>query len=260
MKKLWLCILIILMTVVVVPVAAFEWNWSKDGWSGWSHTASWSGTEVGPNYEYGPLISEGYGIHGTYTNLNPGTCSASVERTFIDSSGNGWDTITFKGLLSLSDVPAGRWMKIHVNGQEVFSGTALSYPPGNNQDFEIERTFPQSNTVTINISHGQNPCWGTTFLMYHNSLKLTGKTPVAIQELITKVNGLGLPKGIERGLLAKLDVAEKKIIQEQYTPARNTLNAFINEVNAQRGKALTGTQADELITNAQQIINAIPGN
>jgi len=80
-----------------------------------------------------------------------------------------------------------------------------------------------------------------------------------VQDLINKVDGLGLPKGIEQALLAKLDTAEKKIIQEQYTPARNTLNAFINQVNAQRGKTLTSAQANDLIATAQRIITSIPG-
>jgi hypothetical protein len=80
-----------------------------------------------------------------------------------------------------------------------------------------------------------------------------------VQGLRIKVYELSLPSGIENGFIAKLKAAEKKITQEQYTPARNTLNAFINQVNAQRGKALTGTQADELIAIAQRIINSIPG-
>ena len=89
---------------------------------------------------------------------------------------------------------------------------------------------------------------------------ITVKTPAqAVQDLIIKVDGLGLPKGIEQSLLAKLDVAQKKITKEQYTPARNTLNAFINEVNAQRGKTVTVSQANELIAIAQRIINSIPG-
>ena len=80
-----------------------------------------------------------------------------------------------------------------------------------------------------------------------------------VQDLINNVDELGLPNGIEQGLLAKLDTAEKKIAQEHYTPARNTLNAFINQVNAQRGKTLSDTQAQELISIAQEIINSIPG-
>jgi len=103
-----------------------------------------------------------------------------------------------------------------------------------------------TGTRTRLSTEGNEPDWGCT-------------PTEAVRDLITKVDGKGLPKGIEQSLLAKLNVAEKKITQEQYTPARNTLKAFINEVNAQRGKALTTAQANDLIATAQRIINAIPG-
>ena len=68
---------------------------------------------------------------------------------------------------------------------------------------------------------------------------ITVKAPAeTVQDLITKVHGLGLPPDIEKGLIDKLTTARMKITQKQYTPARNTVNAFINQVNAQRGKAL----------------------
>jgi hypothetical protein len=60
-------------------------------------------------------------------------------------------------------------------------------------------------------------------------------------------------------LLATLDALNKKITQAQNTPARNTLNTFINHVNAQRGKALTTDQANELIATVLRIINTIFG-
>ena len=154
--------------------AAIIWNWFVDGWNGWSHSASWSGTPSGPNYEYGPFIVNGHGEHGAFISLYGGIANVTVGHTFNDLTGKGWNTITFNGNITGSDVPAGRWMKINVNGQEVFSGNALSYPPGNNQqDFKIQRTFPQSSTVTINISHGQNPAYYSYFVMDFNSLKLT---------------------------------------------------------------------------------------
>jgi len=43
------------------------------------------------------------------------------------------------------------------------------------------------------------------------------------------------------------------------TAAINLMFAFIHSVEAQRGKALTITQADALVSAAQQIISALGG-
>ena len=43
----------------------------------------------------------------------------------------------------------------------------------------------------------------------------------------------------------------------QENAAINKLNAFINQVEAQRGKKITDGQADELIAKAQGIIDSI---
>lgn len=150
-----------------------EWIWSRDGWDGWSHEASWSGTQTGPCSEYGPVIVDDHGEHGTDVNLLRGSTTARVQRQFTDASGTGWNTLTFVGLLTASDVPGGRWMTIEVNGQQVFAGTASQVPPGNGQVFEINVPFPQSDEVNVSISHGQSPAWGTRFAMQYHSLDLT---------------------------------------------------------------------------------------
>jgi hypothetical protein len=53
----------------------------------------------------------------------------------------------------------------------------------------------------------------------------------------------------------------KRTVQgiEYQTTDRTTFSAFINEVHAQRGKAITVSPANEVIAIAQRIINAIPG-
>jgi len=154
-------------------VAANEWIWSRDEWDGWSHDASWSGREVGPCSEYGPVIVDDHGEHGTDVNLLRGSTTARVERQFTDASGRGWNTLTFVGLLDASDVPGGRWMTIEVNGRQVFAGTASQVPPGNGRMFEISVPFPQLDAVNVSISHGQNPAWGPRFAMQYHSLSLT---------------------------------------------------------------------------------------
>lgn len=150
-----------------------EWIWSRDGWDGWSHEATWSGTVVGPCSEYGPVIVDDHGEHGINVNLRAGSTTARIERQFTDASGTGWNTLTFTGLLTASTVPHGRWMTIEVNDQQVFAGTASQVPPGNGQMFEISVPFPQSDEVNVRISHGQNPAWGPRFAMEYHSLNLT---------------------------------------------------------------------------------------
>lgn len=61
--------------------------------------------------------------------------------------------------------------------------------------------------------------------------------PPTPQDLIDKINTMGLEKGLTNSLTAKLKTAEV---------TENNLNAFINEVEAQNGKGLTEGQATEL--------------
>jgi hypothetical protein len=155
-----------------------RWDWSTDGWGDWQHSWSVSGTEVGPNSEYGPVIVndpvEGiHGEHGTDTNLLAGSTQSWVWKTFTDPSGTGWNTITFNGLMTASDVPGGRWMTIDINGNEVFGGTASQSPPGNGVPFEITESFPQSSSVTVKISNGQNPAWGPRFAMHYYNITMS---------------------------------------------------------------------------------------
>lgn len=149
------------------------WNWATDGWGDWQHTYSYSGTEVGYNGEYGPVMVDNHGEHGTESNLLAGSTQSSVWKTFTDPSGTGWNTVEFSGLLSGSDVPGGRWMTMDINDNQVFGGTASDTPPGNGVPFTITRTFPQSSSVTVKIASGQNPAWGPRFLMQFYSVKLS---------------------------------------------------------------------------------------
>ncbi|OPX62881.1 MULTISPECIES: hypothetical protein [unclassified Methanoregula] len=117
--------------------------------------------------------------HGTDTNLLAGSTESSVWHTFTDPSGTGWNTITFRGLMTGSDVPGGRWMTIDVNGNQVFGATASDTPPGNGVPFEITRSFAQSPTATVKIANGQNPAWGPRFAMHYYSVTLSRQSTTA---------------------------------------------------------------------------------
>jgi len=81
-----------------------------------------------------------------------------------------------------------------------------------------------------------------------------------IAELLEEVAGLGLPRGIENSLMAKLNAALGALEDENENndaAAINTLGAFINAVEAQRGKKIPEAEADALIAAAQEIIELL---
>jgi hypothetical protein len=74
------------------------------------------------------------------------------------------------------------------------------------------------------------------------------------------VEDLNLQQGIDNSLDAKLEAAKKALedLNENNDGAAiNSLQAFINAVEAQRGKALTEEQADMLIEMVQRIIDSL---
>jgi parallel beta-helix repeat protein len=84
------------------------------------------------------------------------------------------------------------------------------------------------------------------------------RTPVKLTEnLINSVNALNLQHGIENSLDVKLEAAMNALLDitaKNDVAAINSLQAFINAVEAQRGDKITDTEADELIAAAQEII------
>ncbi len=79
-------------------------------------------------------------------------------------------------------------------------------------------------------------------------------------DLTENVIDLELQKGIENSLLAKLDTALEKLEdnnENNDAAAINLLEAFINAVQAQRGKKIPEADADALIATAQQIIDLL---
>jgi hypothetical protein len=79
----------------------------------------------------------------------------------------------------------------------------------------------------------------------------------AIHELISAIEDFNLHHGIEYSLITKLENAIYSLDRGQENAAINKLNAFINHVKAQRNKKITYEQADEMIAEAQSIIDNI---
>jgi hypothetical protein len=80
-----------------------------------------------------------------------------------------------------------------------------------------------------------------------------GPGPPTITRLVADVQGLGLPRGIERGLLAKLGAAQRNVDAGDLEAACGSLGAYSNQVDAQSDHTLVGDQAAELIAEATAI-------
>jgi len=82
----------------------------------------------------------------------------------------------------------------------------------------------------------------------------------SIEALIEQVAALNLQQGIENSLDTKLDSALNALddLNENNDEAAcNSMQAFINAVEAQRNKKITSPQADELIAAAQAILDVL---
>jgi len=83
---------------------------------------------------------------------------------------------------------------------------------------------------------------------------------ILVENLIDDVIDLNLQQGIENSLDAKLEAASNALAdlnENNDVAAINSLQAFINTVEAQRGQDLTDELADELVERAQAIIDSL---
>jgi hypothetical protein len=65
-------------------------------------------------------------------------------------------------------------------------------------------------------------------------------------------------QGVCNSLDAKLNAAKSAIERGQFDTAKNQLNAFINELNAQKDKAVNQQAYDLLKTDALHVIDHLP--
>jgi len=110
---------------------------------------------------------------------------------------------------------------------------------------------------------GSNAVWvGDDRKIYHAKLTFGPVEAKLTYELIDKVADLNLQQGIDNTLDAKLDTALTALDDvnaNNDVAAVNALDAFINAVEAQRGKKITDVEADTLIASAQAIVDLLAG-
>lgn len=118
-------------------------------------------------------------------------------------------------------------------------------------------TYTIAGTYTVNLTVTDND---NALGVSQNTITINILTPSdATEDLIDLVETFNLQQGIENSLDAKLDAALNALgdINENNDQAAvNSLQAFINAVEAQRGNKITNEQANALIAAAQTIINS----
>jgi len=120
-------------------------------------------------------------------------------------------------------------------------------------------------TLTVTYANGAITTLKFTYACQAIHLKTVGANSVTalLQELIETVAEMNLPNGIGRSLHAKLEGALKALADGKANndvSAINRLNAFINEVEAQRDKKITEEQATALVGKAQAIVDLLNGS
>jgi hypothetical protein len=81
--------------------------------------------------------------------------------------------------------------------------------------------------------------------------------PGDLSGLITKIDGADIPDGLKNALTAKLENAQKSLDRGNTRSFENHMNAFINQVQAQSDKQIPTDVAQQLIDQAERIVQSI---
>jgi len=196
-------------------------------------------------------INDWVDVYGTM-NMYPGAYIGWYIRT------NDGSTVNIRGgtVVMGTDVAAGAQVTVYGTYFEI-GGT--EYYPGD----EVAINYYNDGPLTV-VYEGGTQVDLIIDCQEGATVTLAAPGPVdpvqLIQDLIDKVASFNLHQGIDNSLDAKLDAALNALDDvnaNNDVAAINTLQAFINAVEAQRDNKITDAQATELIADAQAIIDLL---
>jgi hypothetical protein len=133
------------------------------------------------------------------------------------------------------------------------------YDTANNRLHRLPQTPVDESLNDITVCGGQarvvfsSPGANGDFDVFAFTFSLPSSAAGQITDLRNLVISFNLPHGIEHSLLVKLDDALAAVNAGDTAGACESLNAFINQARAQRGKKISAAQAAQLINGANQI-------
>jgi uncharacterized delta-60 repeat protein len=183
----------------------------------------------------------------------PGNWHDSAYAIAVDTSGNVYVTGHSRGIGTYVDYAT---VKYDTNGNQLWA--ARYNGPGNADGANAIAVDTSGNVYVTGLSQGIG-----THVDYATIKYSPLEDPAeAIEALVDVVVSLNLQQGISNSLDAKLGAALNALDDVNAgndVAAINTLEAFINAVEAQRGGWISEADADALIAAAQVIIDVLSG-
>jgi hypothetical protein len=138
------------------------------------------------------------------------------------------------------------------------SGAVVSYAPSASDNCSVTSvacTPPSGTTFAVGDSRAGCKASDAANNTTSCSFTIHVKGPAEqTGDLITMVKGLATTSRIRNSLLAKLTATLAGLQGKNPAAACGPLHAFINEGNAQRGKSISASDANTLVTAARQIM------
>jgi hypothetical protein len=222
-----------------------------------------------PGYEGFSPVEPGYLEVGDVALIPFGPTSVrwtTPVNGIINLSGALWEGSSGTLHGSSDELP---WALTH-NGNPVSDGDGLAFGVSSRSSpYDLSSgSAGTDGLLNISVHAGDQIDLGVEFGLYGSggltiginfTITLTSDSvdPVAaIEDLALAVVEMNLQNGIENSLDSKLDAALNALgdaNENDDVAVCNSLAAFINAVEAQRGNKLTNAQADQLIASAQEI-------